>query len=291
MACYHPIEVGILRKSITPNGSRIRDAQVVPCGHCLGCRADQARQWSIRIMHECQVQDSAWFLTLTYSEENLPENGSLNPSHLRAFFKSLRRQFPPGQVRYFACGEYGELSQRPHYHAVLFGVDFLDKCRVPRPSDSAVWRSPTLESYWTLGISEFGTVTPASAAYVAGYVRKKVARRDNPDAYVRVDADTGELVNVEPEFSRMSLRPAIGRKWLERYWKDVYPRDYVVMDGKEFKPPRYYDKWMDENHPEIMMKVREKRINEAEELSEYTLGAAERIHKARVGLFQQRGKI
>jgi hypothetical protein len=242
-------------------------------------------------MHESQLHQAAWFLTLTYSDERIPEHGSLNPSDLRNFFKAVRRDYPPGSVRYYACGEYGERTQRPHYHAVLFGADFLDKCAVPRASRDPVWRSPTLERYWPHGLSEFGNVSRASAAYVAGYVRKKVLKRQDPEAYTRVVPDTGELVELEPEFSRMSLRPAIGRRWIERYWQDVYPRDFVVQEGKEYKPPRYYDKWMDEHHPEVMMQVREKRITEALELSRYTLDAKEAIHEARVGLFSHRGKV
>ena len=253
-----------------------------------------------------ESHDSAWFLTLTYADERIPENGSLRPKDLQGFFKSLRRDYPKGQIRYYACGEYGEQTQRPHYHAVLFGADFLDKCPVPRASSSPVWRSPTLESHWTFGISEFGAVTPESAAYVAGYVRKKVSRKANPEAYVRLNPLTGELVDIIPEFSRMSLRPAVGRAWIEKYWRDVYPRDFVVVGGKEFKPPRYYDKamedpqskcgnaafersWNERQH--ALLEVRERRIEEAEELTRYTLESREINHKARVGLYENRGKI
>lgn len=302
MACYHPVEVAVKRKALYGR-ARVRDKQKVPCGTCAGCRAEQARQWSVRIMHECQIRDHAWFLTLTYRDEEIPQYGSLYPEDLREFFKAVRRDYPAGQVRYYACGEYGDRTQRPHYHAVLFGVDFLDRVVLRNDGGSTVWRSSTLERYWPHGLSEFGSVTPASAAYVAGYVRKKVTKKMDPDAYERVDADTGELVQVEPEFSRMSLKPAIGRKWLEKYWQDVYPRDFVVVDGYEAKPPRYYDKVMDDHcdlslgpcfagacvvHQEVMMKVREKRIKEAVDLSDYTLMAQEKIHEAQLGLFKQR---
>ncbi len=287
MACFHPIEIGILRKSLYGR-TRTRDTQKVPCGSCSGCRAEQARQWAVRILHECQMHDSGWFLTLTYDDKEIPEYGSLYPEDLAAFFKAVRRDYPTGSVRYYACGEYGDRTQRPHYHAVLFGVDFLDRVVMRESAGASVWRSPTLERYWTHGLSEFGTVSAKSAAYVAGYVRKKVTKKMNPDAYERVNADTGELVTVHPEFSRMSLRPAIGRTWIEKFWGDVYPRDFVVVDGFEAKPPRYYDKWMDENQPRIMMEVREKRIAESVELDDYTLAAKEAIHKAQLGLFSQR---
>lgn len=242
-------------------------------------------------MHEKQLHDAAWFVTLTYRDQELPENGSLRPQDFRRFVKALRRDYPAGAVRFFGCGEYGERSQRPHYHAVLYGPHFLDRHFLRSTSSGDVWRSPALESYWPHGHSELGTVTAASTAYVAGYVRKKVSRRVNEDAYLRVDDHTGELVEIHQEFTRMSLRPAIGRRWIERYWQDVYPRDFVVVGGKQYKPPRYYDKWMDDNHPEIMMRVREKRIEEAEQKSAYQLTAGEKIHEARVSLFETRGTI
>lgn len=290
MACYHPIEVGILRKQVY-GGRRRRDLQRVPCGTCLGCRAEQARQWSVRILHEMQMHDAAWFLTLTYSDEELPENGSLYPQDFREFIKAVRRDYPPQRISYYGCGEYGSFTQRPHYHAVLFGADFLDKRPLRTANGNPVWRSATLERYWPHGLSEFGTVTAASAAYVAGYVRKKITRSQDPDAYERVDDETGQLVQIEPEFARMSLKPALGRRWLEKYWQDVYPADMVVVDGFEGKPPRYYDKWLEEHQPEMAMLVRERRIQAADELSRYTLDAKEKIHQTRLDLFQPRNTI
>lgn len=290
MACYHPITLPVKQKPITPDGRAFWVERTLPCGKCLGCRANQARDWSIRIMHETQMHDAAWFLTLTYSNERIPENGSLDPTHLRKLFKDLRRsQEQP--ISYFACGEYGEETQRPHYHAVVYGVDFLDK-HIHRPDPTRpVWRAKSLEDHWPHGISEFSTVTPGSAAYVSGYVRKKVSKRDNPEAYTRVDDDTGELVEIHPEFSRMSLKPAIGKRWIEKYWTDVYPRDYVVVAGMEFRPPRYYDKWMDQNHPDIMFDVRYQRDQNAVYLAEEKLLAKEKIHDARTKLFSSRKKI
>lgn len=143
-----------------------------------------------------------------------------------------------------------------------------------------------------------------AASYVAGYVRKKVNKREEP--YTRVDSATGELVLLEREFSRSSRMPALGRPWVERYWRDVYPRDYVVMDGARMKPPRYYDKWMDaehdpdspavttrcadcREHQEVMMQVREKRY---EEIVDYEdLPAREANHRARVALLNPRSKV
>lgn len=291
MACYHPVDVAILRKPAAGSALRSPDTVTVPCGHCLGCRTDQARSWAIRIMHEAQVREHAWFLTLTYSDEKLPENGSLRPDDLSAFIKRLRTKFPPRSLSFYGCGEYGESTDRPHYHAVLCGPALLDRDYFTHRSGSPVWLSETVASAWGHGLHELTAVTYGAAQYVAGYVRKKIRKQDNPDAYLRVNPVTGELHQVEQEFSRCSTRPAIGRLWIERYWRDVYPRDYVVMDGKEFKPPRYYDKWMEENQPEIMAEVREQRIKDAREIGDEKLIMKEKIHRARVALYSKRDKI
>lgn len=126
---------------------------------------------------------------------------------------------------------------------------------------------------------------------MAGYVRKKVKRRHEQKRFERVDPATGELVQLLPEFSRMSRRPAIAREWLERYWSDVYPRDFVVMNGRPFKPPRYYDKWAEENIPEIFEEVRHQRWLDAEQIGDEKLIMKEKIHRARVNLFQPRNKL
>lgn len=242
-------------------------------------------------MHEAQMHEHAWFLTLTYDDENIPENGSLNPQDLSLFFRTLRKDHERGTISYYACGEYGDTTERPHYHSVLFGAPFLDRVLWRDDPFNPVWTSNSLGTYWPHGLSQFGAVTPGSAAYVAGYVRKKLSKRWNPDAYTRVDDETGELVDIQQEFSRMSLRPAVGRRWIERYWRDVYPNDFVLLDGRKYKPPRYYDKWMEEHHPEIMFDVKCKRDDEAVHLEEEKLRAKEKIHRARTQLFEKREKI
>ncbi len=291
MACYHPISVGVPKPALRKGGPKRWVEQTVPCGNCLGCRANQARDWSIRILHESQIHLYSWFLTLTYSDENIPENGSLYPEDLRGFFKTLRKQHEPEKLSYFACGEYGGETSRPHYHSVLFNHPLLDRIPHSRSSSTPLWRSKTLESAWPYGHSEFSTVTPGSASYVAGYVRKKIGKKAHPNDYNRVNEETGEIVEIRPEFSRMSLRPAIGKRWIEKYWSEVYPKDFVVREGKEYPPPRYYDKWMDLNHPKMMADVRYERDKKATYLAPEKLEAKEKIHKARSELYESRGKI
>ena len=146
------------------------------------------------------------------------------------------------------AGEYGEQLERPHFHALLFGLEFSD--RVPAygvRSVCDVYRSPSLESLWPYGFSSIGEVTFASARYTAAYCVKKVTGPLAEDHYRRVDTATGEIVSVEPEFCRMSLKPGIGAKWFEKYWADVYKAGHggVVLEGKVRRVPRYFKQIME----------------------------------------------
>lgn len=292
MACYHPVLCGVKnnRRGQPRWGNNAYLGMLVGCGHCLGCRSDQARDWSLRLSHEAQMHDSNWFITLTYDNERIPENGSLSPKDLRRFFKTMRRN-ESGPFSYYAVGEYGGRTKRPHYHAVLCGIDFLDRYRLPDRDGNPVWQSETLASYWPHGISDFSLVTRGSASYVAGYVQKKIHKKANPDAYVRVDDETGELFDIHEEFARMSRRPAIGKRWIRKFWRDVYPRDKVIIDGKEYPPPRYYDRWMEQNHPEVLEEVKLSRWERMEEIAQKKLDAKEAIHRARSALYEERAKI
>lgn len=253
------------------------------------------------MIHERQMHDCAWFVTLTYSDENLPRHpayGTLLPDDSRAFIKSLRKIYPPKTLSYFLVGEYGDHTHRPHYHAVLYGADFPDRTRVSNRPGPPVWESPTLAAHWPHGFSEFSSVTMASASYVAGYVQKKVLYKDHPNTLLRADPETGELHELKPEFARMSLNPAIGRRWIEKHWRDVYPRDYVVVDGVESKPPRYYDKWMADTHPDdqhdcrehqkVLYDVKQKRYESDYDDSPYKRHAREKILAGRLSLTSRR---
>lgn len=212
------------------------------CGQCVGCRLERSRQWAVRCMHEAQMHERNCFITLTYREEELPKFLSLRYRDFQLFMKKLRKDAPG--IRFFMCGEYGGEHARPHFHACLFGYDFPDKVLFKRGiGGAALFRSPRLEQLWPLGFSTIGAVTFESAAYVARYVMKKVTGDAAVKHYGSVDAETGELVQRCSEFCRMSLKPGIGKRWLEKFFSDVYPRGKVVVNGVESNSPRYYDKY------------------------------------------------
>lgn len=239
MTCYHPIdaiqfgfhgEVKIFPSGYTPsNVDKFPFRQIkIPCGHCIGCRLDKSREWADRIMCELAYHDKACFITLTYDDKHLPDkrqfidndgvihDSTHNPlvkKHLQDFIKRLRDRFGYKKVRYYAVGEYGEKNKRPHYHAIIFGVDFSDDRIVNFIRDGYIhYTSKTLydesnpdHSVWKYGLCDIAEVSWNDAAYVARYTTKK-QYGDANKVY--------EIYNYEPEFSIMSLKPGIGKQYL-----------------------------------------------------------------------------
>jgi len=208
----------------------------LPCNKCDGCYAANAQQYAMRCMHEASMYDYNAFVTLTYDNDTLPEGGFLEPDELRNFIKRLRISMKrePNEfntntsynLRYLACGEYGTQTLRPHYHALLFNVNFKDRASVGR--DLLV--SDHLHTLWPHGQCKIGTVTAASAAYVAGYAMKK-----HRTPYWRDDHG-----NIRPEpFLRMSTQPALGVRWLDKYKEDL-KHGYVPNGEQTAGIPRAY---------------------------------------------------
>lgn len=246
MACFFPLRgfVGahggfVPVRGKSPTGRPL----TVPCGGCIGCRMDKSRDWSTRIHHEAQMHEENCFLTLTYNNENLPENYSVSVREMQLFLKRLRKSIEPRKIRFFLCGEYGDKGLRPHYHLIIFGYDFPDKI-VWRKSASGIicYRSPSLEKVWPYGNAEIGSVTAQSGGYVARYVLKKIGGAPAASHYERLHPVTGEICDVAPEFALMSRMPGIGSSWLDKFEGDVYPGDYVVINGKRAPVPKFYDR-------------------------------------------------
>lgn len=232
----------------------------VPCGQCIGCRLEKARQWAVRLVHEAQFHDFRWFLTLTYDDEHLPVNGSLDKRHFQLFMKRLRKANPSARIRYMHCGEYGEQTFRPHYHAIIFGVDFPDRKRYSENSrGDTIWTSATLDSLWSHGECKIGGFSYDSAGYVARYVLKKVTGADSVEFYRRIDPGTGEVIQLQPPYVTMSLKPGIGKEWYDAFASDVFPSDRVVIRGQEATPPKRYCVWQESSDPEGFAKLKLKR--------------------------------
>jgi len=306
MTCYHPLNASrnvdshnIVKINFDSSKFALGSPLKLPCGRCVGCRLERSRQWAIRCVHEASLHSSNCFITLTFSDEYLATRSnkwSLDYRDWQLFMKRLRRKV--GQVRFYHCGEYGEMCKacdksvyicsrsecklsvtnpdeykvlgRPHYHACLFGYDFPDKSLLTVTSTGhRLYRSKLLEDIWTdpksgmqMGFVTIGDVTFESAAYVARYIMKKITgdQEKIDEHYYR--HDTGE--RLKPEYTTMSRCPGIARDFIDTYVDDIYPHDFVVINGKKCRPPRYYDKVLKMSQPFLFDEIHYNRAVNAE---------------------------
>lgn len=253
MACYHPLPAWYRKTRSEKTGKRgitfrlddgFKDRPLsVPCGRCVGCQLERARQWAVRCVHEASLWDDNCFVTLTYSPEHVPPGGSLRPDDFVRFMKRLRHEVPG--VRFLQCGEYGAQLGRPHHHAILFNCWFKDAVPIKRD----LFTSNQLSELWPYGYSSIGNVSFQSAGYVARYATKKVRGS-------QAEVHYGGKV---PEYMTMSRRPGIGRAWIEKFQSDVYPSDELVVNGARCRPPRYYDDTVARSRPQMVERVKSAR--------------------------------
>lgn len=222
---------------------------LVPCGNCTGCKLEKARTWAIRCHHESRLHNQNAFLTLTYNDQHLPEDYSVHPRELQLFMKRLReyldRKEEGTKVRFYACGEYGSATLRPHYHILLFGYQFSDLQLHRRGRHGhPIWKSETLSTLWPYGWAYTASVGEQSAGYVARYVMKKQIgdhRACQDIYYTRIHPVYGTFHRVQPEFHLMSRRPGLGADWAKRYKSDYFPSDFVIFNGKKAPVPKFYN--------------------------------------------------
>ena len=200
----------------------------VPCGKCLSCRTMKTKEWSLRMWHELESHDKSVFITLTYQDIHLPKNGTLVKEHLQLFLKRLRKAIHPRKIRYFACGEYGDTTQRPHYHLIVYGLglDEIDKDHVKMAWPYADWRVYEIEK------NAFGMVEPESIQYVAKYVNKQLNGQMEDAIYTQ----TGR---INP-FRLVSL--GLGREYCDTHIDQIKQLGFVTKNGIKQSIPRYYMK-------------------------------------------------
>lgn len=285
----HHVEVwsdGHVVPSLSPDRGQncykyVTKYDVIPCGQCLGCRYDRAKEWADRLMMELSYHDSAYFATLTYDDNHVPTSYygdastgeakmalSLRKRDLQLFFKRLRKKYGDG-IRYYAVGEYGSTTYRPHYHAIIFGLKLDDLEPFGRNElGQDYFVSKSFARCWyaadRYGVkSQIGhicvaPVTWETCAYTARYCTKKLT------------GDAGKLynmLNIEPPFSVMSNRPGIARKYYDEH-PDMYYYKYINLmtpqGGRKVRPPHYFDKLYDIDNPEHMAQIRAARKEMAE---------------------------
>lgn len=179
------------------------------------------------------------FITLTYNDEHLPDDYSVNLRTVQLFMKRLRKELG-SKIRFYACGEYGDENSRPHYHALIFGHDFAsDRKLYKQTPKGPLYVSTLLEKTWPFGFNTVADVTPATCNYVSQYIQKKIGGDMAAAHYERMHPK-GYIVQVAPEFATRSVKPGIGATWYAKYKSDCFPSDFLVVDGKQKSVPTYY---------------------------------------------------
>lgn len=229
--------------------------RLVGCGQCIGCRLDWAGDWAARCEKESKLWERNCFITLTYSDDELPigstTRSTVSKREFQLFMMRLREFYGPG-IRFFGSGEYGAKSDRAHYHALLFNHDFPDKRVWKSGRGNTLFVSAQLEQLWPYGFSTIGSVSFASASYVARYITKKVTGAPAAAAYA----------DREPPFVLMSRRPGIGAGWFDKYKSDVYPSGKIIVgENKTRRAPRYFNKLLQQKDKRLFVGWKISKIN------------------------------
>lgn len=207
-------------------------------------------------MHEASLHERNCFWTCTYADEHLRDRrlslvaggaavgvGSCRADDGSAFVKRLRDRVKPLRFRFQFKTEYGPQTLRPHIHGIFFGLDFADRVVFRRTDAGELsYVSELLTDAWGMGHCECSDLTPRSAGYVANHNVDKLDGELGRERYSRLDVETGEIFEVEPETVRMSNRPGIGAGWLSKFEGDCFPKGFLVSEGNKVSVPRYYGK-------------------------------------------------
>lgn len=209
---------------------------LLPCGTCLACRTSRAKDWSNRLFLESLEHEKNYFITLTYDNANCPPE--LVKSDCQQFFKSLRND--GFKCRYFIAGEYGEVTHRPHYHALLFGLDIPDLVlHTVDEKDNKFYTSDFISSYWKKGNILIAEMTPETICYTARYCTKKLGSDD-----------------YKKEFILMSRRPGIGSNYIEKHLAEIVEDKKLYLGEFGIKGfSRYINNFIKNRYPDTFEKL------------------------------------
>lgn len=276
MACFHTITAYRLRNgelSFKDKGEILEKLQL-PCGKCIGCKLDHANEWATRCWCEMQSWENNCFITLTYNDENLPENGLLVKKDLQDFMKLLRYHCKGIQewenprtgkkenpIRFLACGEYGPNgTRRPHYHILIFNWK-PDKKELKfykeNHNGDRLFMCKQIEKIWKKGFVTVGDLNYKSACYVARYCTKKLFNGAKHKDLKKIE--------IQPEFILMSRNGGIGIKYWNQYQDKILKQSGILI-GINGKPkckniPRYFEKkYKEENELEFEKYKKRKMI-------------------------------
>lgn len=254
MPCYFPIYINHGIKVTDRVAGKTQSApDSVPCGKCMGCIKANALKWATRCYHESRMHEKNCFVTLTYDDQYLPENGTLVKYHMQQFLKNLRYHYGEG-IRFYGVGEYGEKLDRPHYHLLLFNHQFPDlKIWKLVKKNKILYLSESCSEIWGKGHITVGSLEMDSAMYCALYAQKKVT---GPEAR----AHYGEKI---PEFALMSRDPGIGNAWIKKYTSDTF-KGFFTINRQKYATNSYYDRFYAKKMPKEYQKAKAERRRLAE---------------------------
>lgn len=218
----------------------------LPCGHCTQCLLNYARTWAVRCCLEASLYNNNYFVTLTYSNKNLPVSSFQSRRNVQLFLKRLRKYIPG--VKYFGCTEKGDTTKRLHHHLILFNCDLKDA----KPLGKGIvqghyFKSKFLEDRWKLGLVDIGEVSFNSCSYVARYCMKKRFQEKDPDEYIFMSRN-------------------IGLGWLNQHVDTCLKYDEIYFNFGNFnkaKLPRYFDKVLEKYDPDAVERLKRQRIDKA----------------------------
>lgn len=273
MSCYYPTPVKNIgytdegKQILTTSwsGSQLDYDFMRPCGKCIGCQTDHRQDWTVRIAHESKLYDQSAMITLTYNEESLPEGGILQYHDIQTFLKRMRRDRDE-EVRYYIAGEHGDKYGRPHWHMILFGIDYLEKARKQGSPGNATFKSSHLDELWGNGNTDIIPLSPASISYAAGYTSKKAGQAG---------------------IFRQSRKPPIAKRWVEQNIDYLINRSMttgtVGVGKRQYPIPRIYLDWFPDELSEVIDKNRE-YVQPFESFAENKNRARELNHYARLSI-------
>lgn len=259
------------------------DVMLIPCGKCIGCRIRARQDWATRLELEArEYKGQCWFVTLTYRDETIPtlirntgelikggvsiwKRGEEVPQQINTlclddmtkFWKRLRKyqSTEPDmgkELRYFYCGEYGEQTARPHYHAIIFGLEIPDIQKVP--GRNQYYKSKILEKIWGKGNVTIAYAEPGTYNYVAGYATKKMYGNDTKEY---------QNLGLTTPYACMSRKPGLAIPWLEANIDKLWEQDYIQLAGKQAPIPRAFDKVLEQIDPERLWAKKQERQKSA----------------------------
>lgn len=249
--------------------SRFKFVQPFACGYCPDCLAKKSRDWSTRMFCELQTtpNKNASFLTLTYDDNKLNAYGDLDENPTRGislikedfqkFMKRLRKELSKYdiKIRYFACGEYGSKTLRPHFHCIIYNYSFPDKVlstQMYSKRGKEIYESELLNDCWKYGLASVQTVNAQTMDYVSKYITKKQFGLSGDISYNLIIGDT--IIKRCKEFNLMSRRKPIGYNYFLANYNQLTSRPYLyVGDSTHNKRylPRVFLHWIKLQDEEI----------------------------------------